>query len=106
MKTGILHYDVKLDKIGEFKMVWEGFLVALRREQRVESAFLFTNPDTGKCFSIGFYDTPEIAKAIPSTIAFQRFLSNIKDLVKAPPYREVCDVIGDLDQITSIKKAA
>ncbi len=107
MKAGILHYNVKSEKIGDFKNAMDEFLNELHKEiSGFRAGFLFVSTNTGKCLSIGVYDTQENAESLMSSASYKRFLSEIREYVTAEPTRDLCDVSGDLELITGGKKAA
>ena len=106
MKTGLLHLNVKRDKINDFRKVWDQLSLELRKERGFLSVFLFINAETGKCLSLGFYDTAENAKALQSSATYKKFMASIQDFVIGTPHREVCDVAGDLDKIAASRKVA
>lgn len=107
MKSGILHLNVKPDKVNDFKKTWDQFVSELHKETKgLHTAFLHINPETGKAFSIGFYDTAENAQALPSSEVYRKFISSVRDFVTSEPSRELYDVSGDLSVIAGAKKAA
>ena len=107
MKAGVLHYNVKSEKISDFKRALDRFLSELHQENPgFHAGLLFINPDLGKAFSIGFYDKPESAQPLLSTDSYKKFLSEIRDYVTGEPTRELFDVSGDIDRITGEREAA
>ena len=107
MKAGVLHYNVKSERIGDLKKAMDQSLNELHKEiAGFHAGFLFVSSNTGKCFSVGIYDTLENAKVLMSSASYQKFLSEIREYVTVEPTRDVCDVSGDLELVTRGKKAA
>jgi len=107
MKAGVLHYNVKSEKIDDFKKALDQFLSELHQENPgFHAGLLFINPDLGKALSIGFYDDEESAQPLLSTASYKKFLSEIREYVNAEPTRELFDVSGDIDRITGEREAA
>ena len=107
MKAGVLHYNVKSERIGDLKKAMDQSLNELHKEiAGFHAGFLFVSSNTGKCLSVGIYDTLEDAEAVISSASYQKFLSEIREYVTVEPTRDVCDVSGDLELVTRGKKAA
>ena len=107
MKAGVLHYSVKSEKIGALKKAMDQSINELHKEiAGFHAGFLLVSSNTGKCLSVGIYDTLEDAEAVTSSASYQKFLSEIREYVTVEPTRDICDVSGDLELVTRGKKAA
>lgn len=107
MKAGMLRLKVKPEKLYEFEDKWKTELhERIRNEPGFMSALLFHKSESGKCYSIGFWENEESARNFGKSKTFNDFILSIREFLVSEPERETYDVSGDLSGISEVKKAA
>jgi hypothetical protein len=105
MKIGVVHFTIKPDKLPDYKKLWDGFVIELRKEvPGFRSALLLIDSKTGKGESIGFYDSEESAKKITTLASFHKFLEDLRPFLVGETTRDMFDVGSEFELVS--KKAA
>jgi heme-degrading monooxygenase HmoA len=94
MIARVTSYQVSLDKLDEdVKAFRESVIPAAKLQKGYRSGYLLTDRKTGKCVSIGFWDSEEDAIADEKSGQYQRRVDIGKNHFMAPPVRELYEVV-------------
>lgn len=106
MKISVIHLDVKPDKLGEFKNVWDKTAESVRGKYGLVDVALLSHTD-GKFLAFGVWENEEMAAKWPSQPIYQQFLAAISPLILSPPKRALYDLVSGQLSIagTEIKAA-
>ena len=85
--------QVNINKMDEnIKLYKETVIPTGKSLKGYREAYYLTDRKTGKCISIGFWDSEEDAIASEQSGFYKEQLSKFKDLFTAPPVREGYEV--------------
>ena len=93
MYAGVVTVQVLPGRMDEAIQVYRDSVVPAARQQRGYRAhYLLTDHESGKCISIGLWETEADMTATKASGAYQQRLAMLKDVFAAPPVREDYEV--------------
>ncbi|HEY3312917.1 MAG TPA: antibiotic biosynthesis monooxygenase [Anaerolineales bacterium] len=93
MKARVTNVQIQPGKIDEATGIYRDSVVPAASQQKgFKGAFLLTDPDTGKGFSVTFWETDADMNAGETSGYYREQIGKFGGVFSAPPTREVYDV--------------